>query len=56
MSPAVNHALHMAAVVQLWHKTEGKAYWRRANWLPAPDREAYLVLRLDRNAPSHDLL
>jgi hypothetical protein len=41
----VNHALHMAAVVQLRHETEGKAYWRRKNNGPGKALHAMRCLK-----------
>jgi transposase len=41
----VNHALHMAAVVQLRHDTPGKAYWRRKNNGPGKALHAMRCLK-----------
>ena len=41
----VNHALHMAAVVQLRHETPGKAYWRRKNNGPGKALHAMRCLK-----------
>jgi transposase len=41
----VNHALHMAAAVQLRHETEGKAYWRRKNNGPGKALHAMRCLK-----------